>query len=205
MPNAGPKSLLRLVRSGVVGVVHVVVALVLLFEEWGWQPLLAAFRWLERFRIVARIEQAIAALPPYAALAVFVSPSAILLPVKLAGLWLLAHGQVLAAGLLLAAAKIASTALVARIFTLTRPALMRLSWFARLYGSFVPWKEALFARVRASFAWRYGRIVKAKAARFARRWLAVVKPRVEAAVRAVRARVGVLYRRFLVGRGRAER
>lgn len=197
MPRDGLLALLRLVRAGLAGLFNVVVALVLLFEEWGWQPILAAFRWLERFRVVARIEAAIASLPPYAALAVFIAPSAILMPVKFGGLWLLAQGQVLAAGLLLATAKVASTALVARIFMLTRPALMQLAWFARLYAWFVPWKEALFARVRASFAWRYGRIVKARVAKAARQWLAVVRPRVAAAIAEARVRATSLWRAYI--------
>ncbi len=202
MLKAGLISILRLVRSLLAGVLNILVALILLFEEWGWQPLLAAFRWLERFRIVARIETGIASLPPYAALVVFVAPSAILLPVKFIGLWLLANGQLIAAGLLLLLAKVASTALVARIFMLTRPALMQLAWFARLYGWFVPWKEALFARVRASFAWRYGRIVKARAMKMARQWLAVARPQVQAAVAAARTRLKALWRAY-VRSGRA--
>lgn len=40
-------------------------------------------------------------------------------------------------------------------------ALMRLEWFARLYGRWSAWKNALIARVRASAAWR--EIARAKA------------------------------------------
>ena len=72
---------------------------------------------------------------------------------------------------MLAAAKVVSTALVARIFMLTKPALMQISWFRRAYDWFIPWKEALFAKVRASFAWRYGRMVKSRARQVARRAL----------------------------------
>jgi hypothetical protein len=50
---------------------------------------------------------------------------------------------------------------VARLFTLTQPALMRLAWFARLHGRWVPWKEALLARVRASAPWRLARALRA--------------------------------------------
>lgn len=202
MLKAGVISILWLVQSALAGVLNLIVALILLFEEWGWQPLLAAFRWLERFRFVARIEAGIASLPPYAALAVFVAPSAILLPVKFIGLWLLANGHLVVAGLLLLLAKVASTALVARIFMLTRPALMQLAWFARLYDWFVPWKEALFARVRASSVWRYGRMVKARAIKVARQWLAVARPRVAVALAAARVRVRALWRAY-VRSGRA--
>ena len=39
---------------------------------------------------------------------------------------------------------------------------MRIGWFKWLYNRVMPWKEALFASIRASWAWRYGRIVKAR-------------------------------------------
>ena len=54
-------------------------------------------------------------------------------------------------------AKVVGTAIVARLFSLTQPALMRLAWFAKLYGRWVIWKTALLAQVRASWAWRFGR------------------------------------------------
>ena len=55
---------------------------------------------------------------------------------------------------LVLAAKVAGTAIVARLFSLTQPALMRLAWFARLYGHWKPWKDALIARVKDSPIWR---------------------------------------------------
>ena len=145
----------------------IVLALILLFEEWGWQPLVRAFAWFARWRPLAALERMIASLPPYGALATFVLPSMLLLPVKLGALWLLAHGAPLTAGILLIAAKLVGTGLVARIFLITRPQLMRIGWFAHAYGVFVPWKEAWFGWVRASWAWRWGRLMK----QMARRWL----------------------------------
>lgn len=183
----GPaRTVLRILAAPFVMAFNILAALVLLFEEWGWRPLSQAIAWLARFRLVARAEAAIAGLPPYPSLLVFVLPSAVLFPVKIGALWLLAAGQVLLAGLLLAAAKVVSTALVARIFMLTKPALMRIDWFRHGYEWFMPWKEALFARVRASFAWRYGRMVKSRMRQVARRVIARVRPRLaEARLRLV--------------------
>ena len=79
-------------------------------------------------------------------------PSAILIPAKLLGVYLLATGHFVTAAIVIVAAKFASTALIARIFLLTKPALMQIPWFAYAYGVFVPWQEALFARIRASWA-----------------------------------------------------
>ncbi len=118
----GLRSLWQVMRPPLVFVMQVLAALVLLFEEWGWEPLVRALQRLSRFKVWARIEQAIAALPPYGALAAFVLPSALLLPVKFTALFLMAQGHVITATLVFIAAKVVSTALFARVFQLTQPA-----------------------------------------------------------------------------------
>lgn len=140
---------------------EVILALWLLFEEWGWKPLTAALARLGRLAPFAVIERWIAGLPPYGALIVFALPSALLLPLKLFAIFLIAQGYKTAAALLFVGAKVVGTALVARIYQLTQVALMRIGWFKWLYDRVMPWKEALFASIRSSWSWRYGRIVKA--------------------------------------------
>ena len=146
------------------------IALVILFEEWGWEPLQRALAWVARLPPLAWIERRIAALPPYGALLVFLLPTLLLLPVKLAALWLIGIGQ---AGLGLAVivlAKLIGTALLARLFKLTQPALMQLAWFALWYGRWTVWKASIVARVRASWAWRVGRVIKRRVAMRVARW-----------------------------------
>ncbi len=145
------------------------LALVILFEEWGWEPLQRVLARIGAWRGLRWIESAIRRLPPYAALALFALPTLALLPVKLGALWLIGKGQVMAGAALILAAKVAGTAIVARLFTLTRPALMRLAWFAALYGRWTSWKAALLTRVRASRPWRAARVLKH---RVRRRWQA---------------------------------
>lgn len=136
------------------------LALLILFEEWGWEPLQRAMAALGRLPVLRQIEAVVARLPPQAALAVLLLPSLLLVPVKLGALWLIAHEQRLLGLAVILAAKLVGTALVARLFTLTRPALMRMPWFASLYARWTAWKDALLARVRASWAWRAGRVFK---------------------------------------------
>ncbi len=149
-------------RGPIIAALQVLAALIVLFEEWGWKPLSELLARLAKFAPIAVIERWIAGLGPYGALVVFVLPTTLLLPLKFLAMWLLAQGKVWTATGLFAGAKVASTALVARIFTLTKPALMQLGWFARTYNRFVPWKDALFAQIRASWVWRYGRMVKSR-------------------------------------------
>ncbi len=149
------------------GVFGWLLALVILFEEWGWEPLQRALAWVGRLPVLRRLEQRTRTLPPYGALALFLLPTVALLPVKLLALWLIGHGQVISGTLVILGAKLVGTAIVARLFTLTRPALMRLAWFAQVYTRWLNWKEALLTQVRASWPWRLGRVVKRQ---MAQRW-----------------------------------
>jgi hypothetical protein len=146
---------------------QIVLALLILLEEWGWRPLADLLGRLARWRPWARLETTIARLPPYAALLVFVVPSALLLPLKFLALFLIAQGQLVLAALLFVGAKVVATALVARLFMLTQPALMQIGWFAWAYDTIMPWKEALVERVRASWVWRVSRLWKERAKRAA--------------------------------------
>ncbi|WP_284616150.1 hypothetical protein [Aquabacterium humicola] len=154
---------LRVAGSALLG-------LVILFEEWGWEPLQRALAWVGRLPLLRQLEAGIARLPPWAALALFLLPSLLLLPVKLLALWLIAQGQAMAGVGVIVGAKIIGTALVARLFVLTRPALMRLAWFAALYERWTAWKEGVLARIRASWAWRAGRVIKRGLKRRWQRW-----------------------------------
>lgn len=132
----------------------VLLALLILFEEWGWEPLQRMLARIGRWPGFRWIEGRVQALPPYAALALLALPALALLPVKLLALWLIGQGRVwLGAGVILLT-KLVGTALVARLFTLTQPALMQLDWFASLYQRWTRWKVDLLARLRASVVWR---------------------------------------------------
>lgn len=146
----------RFVRGVVRPVFTGVVALILLFEEWGWEPLAAALERLGRLTFLSWLERSIRALPPWAALATFAVPALALLPIKLLALFLIGHGQAFAGVAVLVAAKVGGTALLARLFTLTQPTLMRLRWFAHWYPRWKSWKDRVMAQVRASPVWRAG-------------------------------------------------
>jgi hypothetical protein len=144
------------------------VALVILFEEWGWEPLQALLARIGRLPPLAWLERRIAALPPGPALVVFAAPGLALLPLKLAALALVARGHVGLGLLLVVGAKLVGTAVVARLFALTRPALLRLAWFERVYVRWVAWKGALMAQVRASVVWRQARAARTRVLRWLR-------------------------------------
>jgi hypothetical protein len=177
------------------------LALIIVFEEWGWRPLAELLGRLARWRPWAAVESVIIRLPPYAALVVFALPTTLLLPLKLLAIFLVAKGQMVLAGLLFVAAKVVATALVARLFMLTQPALMQIGWFAWTYDTVMPWKEALVERVHTSWAWRVGRIWKERARRLAaaqwrrlRPTMLELRAMLRAAADRVRTRAGQLLR-----------
>jgi len=189
-------ALWRLARPSVVFALNVLVALLLLFEEWGWRPLSNLLARLARFRIWALAELWIAGLPPYGALVVLGIPSAIIIPAKLIGVYLLATGHIATAATVILCAKLAGTALVARIFLLTKPALMQIAWFKHAWDFFVPWQESLFAWIRATWVWRYGRVVKWRVNGYLRRTWKALRPRIEDAQARLRPRATDLARRM---------
>ena len=139
-----------------------VVALLILFEEWGWAPLARAMGVLARLPAVAWLERRIGALPARAALLVLFLPALALLPVKVVALLLFASGRAFMGLALLLVAKIVGTAVAARLFLLTKPKLMLLPWFARWHARWLAWKSRLMARVRSSALWGALRTARAR-------------------------------------------
>lgn len=179
-------------RAAARPILHTLAALLLLFLEWGWQPLERAASSLSKYFVFARLESWIKSLPPYGALALFAAPALCLIPVKLFAIYLFASGHpILGVGLIIAA-KVAGTGIVARIFMLTHPQLMEIGWFARGYNQFIPWKERMFAQIRASSAWRNGRIARVEVKRTLNRtWIGLKPHRAWLAAQTVRLRADV--------------
>ena len=151
------------------GMFRASLALLILFEEWGWEPLQRAMAAVGRLPLLRQLEGALRRLPPYAALAVLLLPSLLIIPIKLAALWLISQGRPVIGLTVILLAKLIGTALLARLFHLIQPALMQLGWFARLYVRWSAWKAVLLAWVRASAAWRGARALKRRLRRLWRR------------------------------------
>jgi hypothetical protein len=160
----------------------ILLALVFLFEAWLWEhlrPLVAGI--VERIawdRLKTRVAGAIEPLPPYPTLLVFLVPIILLFPLKLLGLWMLAHGSWLGAFVVLAAAKVVSLGVTAFIFEVTRPKLLQLPWFHRFYQRMLLWLakahaliDPIKARMRAAVARTF-----APLRRHARRLLWLMRP-----------------------------
>jgi hypothetical protein len=129
-------------------------AVIILLEDWLWDDLARLAAAIGRLPVFRQAEVFIVRLPPYAALAFFAVPSTLLIPVKLIALYFVGHGHAIAGLLVVLGAKVLGTALVARLFTLTRPNLLRIAWFAWVYERFIAFKARVYAVIKATRAYR---------------------------------------------------
>jgi hypothetical protein len=84
-------------------------------------------------------------LSPAMTLIVFIVPVIPLFPLKMFGLWLLANEYWVSAVLILVFAKFLGVGVAAFIFDVTRPKLLQMAWFQRLYD----WVMAVRAKAHA--------------------------------------------------------
>ena len=117
--------------------VWVLLAIIFLIEAWLWdhlEPIVA--------RVVAVIPLAefkqwladrVDALSPATTLVVFAVPIIPLFPLKLVGIWLLAHEYWMSAVFTLLFAKLVGVGVTAFVFDVTRDKLLEMAWFEKLY------------------------------------------------------------------------
>jgi hypothetical protein len=115
----------------------VLLAIIFLIEAWLWDHLepvvekIVALIPLREFK--QWLSERIDALSPAMTLVVFAVPVIPLLPLKLFGLWLLAHEYWFAAVVTYVFAKFAGVGITAFIFDVTREKLLEMGWFRSLY------------------------------------------------------------------------
>lgn len=141
----------------------ILLATIFLIEAWLWdhlQPIVA--RVVDRIPLralkawcAARVRH----LSPGASLLVFVIPALPLLPLKVVGVWLLAHKYFISAGLVILLAKLLGVGVTAFVFDITRNKLLRMAWFRWLYETVLMLRaraHELLApfRRRIELAWR---------------------------------------------------
>jgi hypothetical protein len=119
--------------------VWVLLAVIFLIEAWLWDHLEPIVAWVVE-RIPLRVFKAwlaerVDTLSPAMTLIVFVVPVIPLFPLKLIGLWLLANEYWFSAIFTILFAKFVGVGITAFVFDVTRPKLLEMGWFERLYES----------------------------------------------------------------------
>jgi hypothetical protein len=115
----------------------VLLAIVFLIEAWLWDHLEPIVAWFVARIPLRAFKQWLAdrvdTLSPAMTLIVFIVPVIPLFPLKLVGLWLLAHEYWLSAIFTILFAKFLGVGVAAFIFDVTREKLLEMNWFETLY------------------------------------------------------------------------
>jgi hypothetical protein len=127
----------------------VLLALIFLVEAWLWdhlEPVVArVVAWFPLRAFKAWLAERVDTLSPAMTLIVFVAPVIPLFPLKMFGLWLLANEYWLSAIAILVLAKFLGLGVAAFVFDVTRPKLLQMAWFGKLYD----WMMAMRAKAHA--------------------------------------------------------
>jgi hypothetical protein len=115
----------------------VLLAIIFLIEAWLWdhlEPIVArvvAVIPLHKFKqwLAERVDT----LSPAMTLIVFIVPVLPLFPLKIVGLWLLAHEYWMSGVFTFLFAKLVGVGITAFIFDVTRPKLLEMGWFEKVY------------------------------------------------------------------------
>jgi hypothetical protein len=115
----------------------ILLAIVFLIEAWLWdhlEPIVARFvAAIPLHAFKQWLAERVDSLSPAMTLIVFIVPVIPLFPLKLAGFWLLAHEHWMSAFFTILVAKFLGVGVTAFIFDVTRPKLLEMAWFERLY------------------------------------------------------------------------
>ena len=129
-------------------------AVLLLVEESLWHGLVRLGEWTGTLPLVRNVERHIVALPPYGAVAALFGPAVLILPIKVVAVWLMATGHISSGIMVLLGAKLSGTAIVARIYTLCKPALEMVPWFVRVRAAILRAKDWAHRKLEAFATWR---------------------------------------------------
>ena len=115
----------------------ILLAIIFLIEAWLWdhlEPIVARVVAMIPLRAFKQwLSDRVDSLSPAMTLIVFAVPVVPLFPLKMVGLWLLMHEYWLSAISTMVFAKFLGLGVTAFIFDVTRPKLLEMEWFEKLY------------------------------------------------------------------------
>ena len=102
------------------------------------------------WRPLSRVRRSIEGLGPYPSLLVLAVPVSLIEPLKLAAVAIAGKGHWLAGTVVIVCAYAASLLIVERLFKIVKPKLLKLPWFARLWGWFVALRDRALGWLRSA-------------------------------------------------------
>lgn len=158
----------RLRRIAVFPLMAVAVAIVLVDD--GFRAVVGpSVRGLAKLGFVRRLEAAIARLPPYGILTLFLVPLAVIEPLKLYGLYLFGAGRFLSGLLVFCIAKVVGLGLAERLFAVGRAKLLSIGWFAWCHGWILWIRNRVHDWLKTTRFWRRAMLFAAAVRRMAAR------------------------------------
>jgi len=125
-------------------VLFLLAACVLAFEEWIWTHASALLRRIGRLPPFRWIEDWMRRRTPLQALACYILPVLVVLPLKGFALALIGHGHVALGFAILFLAKVLGTAVLARLWQMTEPAITTYRWIRRGRDGFLRLRRRLY-------------------------------------------------------------
>ena len=116
------------------------------------RPLLG---WVTRLRFVIRLQDIVAALPPYAILVLLAVPFAFAEPAKIYALYLMTEGHFATGLVTISMAYLVSLLVVERIYHAGQGKLQTIVWFAKLMDWLTGIRDRLLAWARATRIWAF--------------------------------------------------
>lgn len=116
------------------------------------RPLLS---WVARLRFVIRLQDIVAALPPYAILVLLAIPFAVAEPAKIYALYLMTEGHFVTGLVTISMAYLVSLVVVERIYHAGQAKLKTIPWFAILMDWLTGIRDRLLAWARATRIWAF--------------------------------------------------
>jgi hypothetical protein len=129
----------------------ILLAIIFLIEAWLWdhlEPIVARFVAaipLDSFK--QWLGERVDTLSPAMTLIVFIVPAIPLFPLKMVGVWLLMHEYWMSAFTTILLAKLVGMGVTAFLFDVTRPKLLEMAWFEKLYEFVLALREKCKAMV----------------------------------------------------------
>jgi hypothetical protein len=144
-------------RAWITRLLLFVAALVLLLEEWVWRSTASVLRRIGRWPGFAALEGWIVRRPRFQALALFILPVLAMLPLKSVGVMAFSHGHLFTGTAAFVLDKIVGTALFARLYQLTEPAITQIGWVLRGRDGFLRMRSRLYEWLHEQPAYRRSR------------------------------------------------
>lgn len=131
-------------------------------------------RWTAQLHLILRLQDFVRTLPPYAILALFIVPHAVIEPAKVYGLYLIGSGHPRFGVIVFVLSYIVGIVVVERIYHAGKEKLRTIAWFAKILDWLFDLRDRLIAWAKSTEVWA----LAAKAKRWAAEVIAQVRLRV---------------------------